>query len=92
MVGGLVSPNPADLPRLPPWAAPNEWDYLGQPWAYLDAPGGHRDVGVSSTLSPPSTWVTVADLVDCPHEPQLLPDMIVTQLASVVAGRATCQA
>ncbi len=91
-VGGLVSPNPADLPRLPPWVAPNGWDYWGRPWAYMDAPSGHREVGVSSALSPPSSRVTVAVLVDCPHEPQFLPDMMVTQLASVAAGRATRQA
>ena len=92
VVGGLISPNPASLPRLPPWAAPNGWDYWGRPWAYLDAPSGHKEVGVSSTLSPPSTWVTVAVLVDCPHEPQFLRDMVVTQSASVVAGRDTRQA
>ncbi len=91
-VGGLISPNPDDLPRLPPWAVPNGWDYWGHPWAYMDAPSGYRQVGVSSTLSPPSTQVTVAVLVDCPHEPQFLPDMIVTQSASVAAGRATRQA
>ncbi len=91
-VGGLVSPDPVDLPRLPPWAAPNGWDYWGRPWAYLDAPSGHQEVGVSSTLSPPSTRVTVVVLVDCLHEPQFLPDMVVTQSASVVAGRATRQA
>ncbi len=45
-----------------------------------------------STLSPPSTRVTVAVLVDCPHEPQFLPDMVVVQSASVAAGRATRQA
>ncbi len=43
-------------------------------------------------LSPPSTRVTVAVLVDCPHEPQFLPDMVVAQSASVAAGRATHQA
>ena len=91
-VGGLVSPNPANLPRLPPWAAPNGWDYCGRPWAYLDAPSGHREVGVSGTLSPPSTRMTIAVLVDCPHEPQFLPDMVVVQSASVAAGRATLQA
>ncbi len=91
-VGGLVSPNPANLPRLPAWAAPNGWDYWGRPWAYLGAPIGHREVGVSSTLSPPSTRVTVAVLVDCPHEPQFLLDMVVAQSASVAAGRATHQA
>ncbi len=91
MVGGLVSPNPANLPRLPPWAAPNGWDYWGRPWAYIDAPSSHREVGVSSTLSLPSNRVTVAVLVDCPHEPQFLPDMVVAQLASVAAGRATRQ-
>ncbi len=26
-VGALVSPRPSDLPRLPPWATPNGWDY-----------------------------------------------------------------
>ncbi len=51
-----------------------------------------KEVGVSSTLSPPSTWVTVAVLVDCPHEPQFLPDMVVVQSASVAAGRAMRQA
>ena len=45
---------------------------------------------MSSTLSPPSTQVTVA--VDCPHEPQFLPDMVVAQSASVAAGRAIRQA
>ncbi len=50
-VGGLISPNPADLPRLPPWAAPNGWDYWSCPWAYQDAPSGHKEVEVSSTLS-----------------------------------------
>ncbi len=34
----------------------------------------------------------MAVLVDCPHEPQFLPDMLVTQSASVAAGRATRQA
>ncbi len=92
VVGGLISPNPASLPHLPPWAAPNKWDYWGRPWAYLDVPSGHKEVVVSSTLSPPSTRVTVAVLVDCPHEPQLLPDMVVAQSASVAAGRATRQA
>ncbi len=43
-------------------------------------------------LTPPSTRVPVAVLVDCPHEPQFLSDMAVTQSASVVAGRATHQA
>ncbi len=91
MVGTLVSPKPADLPRLLPWAASNGQDYWTRPWAYLDAPSGHPDVGVSSMLTSPSTMVTVAILVDCPHEPQFLPDMVVTQLASVAAGRATHQ-
>ncbi len=31
MVRGLVSPKPANLPRLPPWAAPNGWDYWAVP-------------------------------------------------------------
>ncbi len=34
----------------------------------------------------------MAVLVDCPHEPQFLPDLAVAQSASVVAGRATRQA
>ncbi len=46
---------------------------------------------MSSTLSPPSNRVTVAVLVDCPHEPQFLPDLLVVQSAAVAAGRATCQ-
>ncbi len=87
-----MSPEPATLPRLPPWAAPNGWDYLGRPWAYIDAPSGHPEVGVSSTLSPPSSRETVAVLVDCPHEPQFLPDMLVAQSAAVAVGRATRQA
>ncbi len=91
-VGGLVSPEPITLPWLSPWAAPNGWDYWGRPWAYINAPSGHSEVGVRSTLSPPSTRVTVAVLVDCSHEPQFLPDMLVAQSASVAAGRATRQA
>ncbi len=83
MVGTLVSPRPFDLPRLPPWAAPNGWDYWGRPWVYLDAP---------STLTPPSTSVTVAVLVDCLHELQFLPDMTIAQSSSVAAGSATHQA
>ncbi len=47
---------------------------------------------MKSTLSQPSTRVTVAVLVDCPHEPQFLPDMVVAQSASVAAGRVTRQA
>ena len=47
---------------------------------------------MSSTFTPPSTRVTVAVLVGCPHEPQFLPDMAVAQSASVMAGRATHQA
>ncbi len=47
---------------------------------------------MSSVLSLPSNRVTVAVLVDCPHEPQFLPDMIVAQSALVVAGRITHQA
>ncbi len=82
-VGGLVSPEPTTLPRFPPWAAPNERDYWGRPWAYINAPSSHSEVGVSSTLSPPSSQVTVAVLVDCPHEPQFLPDMLVVQSAAV---------
>ncbi len=30
-VGGLISPDQATLPRLPPFAAPNGWDYWGRP-------------------------------------------------------------
>ncbi len=91
-VGGLVSPSPSDLPRLPPWAAPNRWDYWGRPWAYMDEPSGHKGVGVSSALFLPFSRVTVAVLVDCPHEAQFLPDMNVAHLASVAAGRAMRQA
>ena len=83
----LVSPSPEGLPRLPPWTAPNGWDYWGRPWAYLHAPIGHVNVGVSSKLKPPSSRATVAVLVDCPHEPQFPPNMDVAQSASVVAGR-----
>ncbi len=91
-VGILVLPKPVDLPQLPSWAAPNGWDYWGRPLAYLNVPRGHSDVGVSCTLTPPSTRVMVAVLVDRPHEPQFLPDMAIVQLASIAAGRAMRQA
>ncbi len=74
-VRALVSPRTSDLPRLPPWAAPNRWDYWGRLWAYVDAQSGHSEVGVTITLTPPSTRVTVAVLVECPHETQFLPDI-----------------
>ncbi len=80
-----------DLPRLCPWAAPNGRDYWGRPWAYLNLPSGHVDVGVSSRLTPPSSQVTVAVLVDCLHETQFLPNMDVAQLTSMVAGRVSHQ-
>ena len=47
---------------------------------------------MSSTLSPPSTRVTMAVLVDSPHELQFLQNMVVGQSALVAAGRATSQA
>ncbi len=65
--------------------------YWGRLWAYMDASSGHREVGVSSTLATPSSRVTVAVLVDCPHEPQFLPDMTVAQSAPVAAEKATRQ-
>ncbi len=46
---------------------------------------------MSSALSPPSNRVTVAVLVDYPHEPQFLPDTLVVQSAAISAGRATRQ-
>ncbi len=85
----LVSLRPSDLLWLPPWAEANGWDYWGRPWAYLDVPSGHNEVGVSSTLTPLSTRVMVAVLVNCPHEPQFLP---AAQSASVAVGRAMLQA
>ncbi len=91
-VGTLVSPRSFDLPRFPPWAVPNGWDYWGRPWAYIDASSNHSEMGVSSALTPPSTRVMVAVLVACPHEPQFLPDLAIAQSASVAAGRATGQA
>ncbi len=51
MVGTLLSHRPSNLPCLPPWAAPNRWDSWGRPWAYLDAPSVHSEVGVSSAHS-----------------------------------------
>ncbi len=47
---------------------------------------------MSNTLTQPSSSVTVAVLVDCPHEPQFLLDITVAQSASVAAGRAMRQA
>ncbi len=58
----------------------------------MDAASGHKEVGVSSVHSPTSARVTVAVLVDCPHEPQFLPYMTVAQSASIAAGRVTHQA
>ncbi len=77
------------------------WSHLSPP-TYLDshfgqhptdgnAASSHSEVGVSSVLTPPSSRVLVAVLVDCPHEPQFLPDMNVSQSASVAGGRATHQ-
>ena len=47
---------------------------------------------MSSKLPLPSTRVTVAVLVDCPHEPQFLSDMIGAHSASGATGRASHQA
>ncbi len=84
----LVSPEIHELPHLPTWAVHNWWDYWGRPYAYIDAPSGHADVGVSSALAPPLPWVMVAVLVNCPHKLQYLSD----QSASAVTRWARHQA
>ncbi len=44
----IETPQLAELPHLPDWAAPNGWDFWGRPWVYMDAPSGHSKVGVTS--------------------------------------------
>ncbi len=91
-VGNLVTPHSQDLPFLPPWAAPIRWDYWGRPYAYMDEPSGHPKVGVENFHRPPSQRVMVAVLVNCPLEPQYLPNMDVAHTASDVAVWAGHQA
>ncbi len=57
----IETPQLAELPHLPDWAAPNGWDFWGRPWAYMDAPSGHSKVGVTSEAG--RARVTVAVLV-----------------------------
>ncbi len=56
------------LLRLPDWATPNGWDFWGRPWAYVDAPNKPREIDITTDRHPRASRVTVATLVDCPHE------------------------
>ena len=71
----VPTPERERLPFLPEWGAPNGWDFLGQPWAYVDVPNGQPDVGVTTNRHEKVACVTVAMLVNCRHECQYLPDL-----------------
>ncbi len=79
----IETPQLAELPHLPDWAAPNGWDFWGRPWAYMDASSGHSKVGVISEAG--KARVTVAVLVRLDQEVQYLPDQNVAKSASAAA-------
>ncbi len=64
-IGTVTSPARDALPRLPVWGSPNEWDYWGRPWAYMDAPHICPDLKVMSVHKAPAAPVTIAVLVNC---------------------------
>ena len=82
----IPTPQFQQLPHLPDWAAPNGWDFWGQPWAYMDAPAGHSTVGVKSKEG--RAWVTIAVIVRLDREEQYLPDQNVAKSASVAGTLA----
>ena len=73
------------LLRLPDWGAPNGWDFWGRPWAFVDAPNKPKETGIITERHPRSARVTLATLVNCPHERQYLPDMDVARSAAMAA-------
>ncbi len=81
----VPTPERERLPCLPEWGASNGWDFWGRTWAYVDVPNGQPDVGVTTNRHEKAAHVTVAMLVNCPHERQYLPDLDVARSAAMAA-------
>ncbi len=88
-VTNLIKPHSQDLPSLFPWAMPNGCGIIGVGQnAYMDAPSCHPEVEMDSGNCPHAPRVMVAVLVNCPHEPQYLPDMNAAHSVADVLGLA----
>ncbi len=84
-IATVMFPARETLPRLPVWGSPNEWDYWGRPWAYMDAPHNCPDLKVMSVHKPLAARITVAVLVNCEREPQYFPNLDVAKSAAAAS-------
>ncbi len=67
------------------WPSSQMSGFWGRPCTYVDVPNGQLDVGVTTNRHERAACVTVAMLVNYPHERQYLPDLDVVQSAAMAA-------